>query len=194
MTIERLSWAAGPVVVDGWHHSDIHRWEGMEAPDFCGEGLTSWPWRDHIGPIQWGLPWADGFFDYCASMHGLMMLPEQDLVPALVELRRVTNPGGYLRVSVPDMQAATKAYVTANRDWFPVDARNSDEAFCRYVTQNGATRSIFTGPRLAWLLVDAGWESISPTVVGITIGGPEGITELDSRPNESIYMEARNGG
>ncbi len=191
MTVERLSWAAGPVVVDGWHHSDVQFYDGYRV---------GWQWpkksriaeygADHVGPIQSGLPWEDGTMDYCVSMHGLMMLPEPDLIPALAELRRVTKPGGWLRVSVPDIQAATKAYVTMNRDWFPVDARNSDEAFCRYVTQNGATRSIFTGPRLAWLLVDAGWESISPTVAGMTIGGPDGITELDSRPNESIFMEA----
>jgi predicted SAM-dependent methyltransferase len=137
------------------------------------------------------LPWADATFDYCVSMHGLMMLPEPDLVPALVELRRVTKPGGWLRVSVPDMDQAIYAYLHGNRGWFPLEAPNAGVAFCRYVTQNGATRSVFTQPRLAHLLADAGWRQWVPSACHLSSSGIPGITELDSRPDESIFMEAR---
>lgn len=190
VTVERLSWASGPVVVDGWHHSDVRWYSGMDVlfPGFS----APLPVRDHIGLIQDGLPWEDGTMDYVVSHHGLMMLPEPDLIPALSELRRVTKPGGWLRMSVPDMGAAVTAWMRQEQIWFPVDARDCDEAFCRYVTQNGATRSIFTRLRLRSLLLDAGWRIPRPSVA-YQSNGPEGITDLDSRPNESLYMEAVKG-
>lgn len=180
MTVERLNWACGPVLPEDWTNSD--RAEYPEAP----------PGRhpDHLGAIEDGLPWADGHFDYVVTHHALCMLSEFELVPALVELRRVTKPGGWLRVSVPDMQQAIMAYREANKDWFPVDAVSTDEAFCRYVTQNGATRSIFTWRRLLRLLVVSGWEDPTREGFRASLSPFPGITDLDSRPHESIFMEA----
>lgn len=180
-TPARLSWACGPESREGWHHSDLSAWPGMERG------------RDHFGPIQHGLPWADGTFDYVVSHHGLMMLPEVDLVPALVELRRVTTSGGWLRVSVPDMLGAIAALRRADRGWFPVEADSPEQAFCLYVTQGGATRSVFTRYRLVRLLVDAGW-SPNECAFGLTKSPHPEITELDSRPNESLFMEAVKPG
>ncbi len=174
---------------EGWHHSDIEWWPDMESNE-------TWPVprddiRDHVGAIQLGLPWEDGTMDYVVSHHGLMMLPEPDLIPALAELRRVTKPGGWIRVSVPDMDQAIYAYLHGNRGWFPLEAPNASVAFCRYVTQNGATRSVFNQPRLAHLLADAGWTQWEPASYHVTASGLCDITELDSRPDESIFMEAR---
>jgi SAM-dependent methyltransferase len=190
-TIERLSWACGPVVREGWHHSDERYYDGMQ-PGWQGSTLLS-DGPDHVGDIEDGLPWPDATFDYCVSHHGLMMLPEPALVPALVELRRVTKSGGWLRVSVPDMQLAICALQTRDEGWFPLDAPDVETAFCRYVTQNGATRSVFTFQRLFLLLHRSGWEP-SPMrfVEGGSGCGLDGITDLDSRPNESIFMEAMN--
>lgn len=179
---ERLSWASGPVVRDGWRHSDVQWYPGMV------------PGRDHTGAIQEGLPWPDATFDYVVSHHGLMMLPEVDLVPALVELRRVTKPGGWLRVSVPDMDGAWRAKVAGRKWWFPVEAPDIDTAFCLYVTQGGATRSVFTGARLYRLLVLAGWQGARRVQPGDSGSQYPGIVELDSRPNETLFMDAVNPG
>lgn len=194
-TVERLSWACGPVVREGWHHSD-ERWaKGMQthAPGIPDIGAPDYA-RDHLGSIQDGLPWPDATFDFVVTHHGLMMLPEPDLVPALVELRRVTKPGGWLRVSVPDMEGAIAALRRFDRGWFPLEAASVDEAFCRYVTQNGVTRSIFTRYRLYKLLVDAGWSGAGPIKADETCSPWPEITDLDSRPDESIFMEAVNPG
>ena len=195
MTVERLSWASGPVVREGWHHSDERMWDGMDpAPvSVISREAQAAMWRDHLGPIQSGLPWADATFGYVVSHHGLMMLPEPDLIPALAELRRVTKPGGWLRVSVPDIGAAFDAWRAGYVEWFPLVAEDVDEAFCRYVTQGGATRSIFTEYRLARLLAKAGWAAVTEESYRSTMTTCRGITELDSRPDESIFMEARNG-
>lgn len=191
-TVERLSWACGPVVREGWHHSDERFYDGMR-PGWQGSTLlTNGP--DHVGDIQDGLPWPDATFDYVVSHHGLMMLPELDLVPALVELRRVTKPGGWLRVSVPDAQQAILALRRSDREWFPLEAANTDEAFCRYIMQNGATRSIFTFNRLYRLLIVAGWDGPRRSWFESTDSPWPEITDLDSRPDESIFMEAVNPG
>ncbi len=185
---QRLSWASGPELNMGWRHSDEQFYAGMLLPSL-GLSDEECP-ADHVGRIQDGLPWADGFFDYVVTHHGLMMLPEPDLVPALVELRRVTKSGGWLRVSVPDIERAIRALRLVDRSWFPVEAEGADEAFCRYVTQNGATRSVFTVRRLRRLLEAAGWSENLVVEFGYSPYAPEGITELDSRSDESIFMEA----
>lgn len=183
--VERLNWACGPVVREGWHHSDVQWYPGMYTD-------RTWPMaRDYVGPIQHGLPWNTDTLDYIVSHHGLMMLAEDDLVPALEELRRVTKPGGWLRLSVPDLPSAINAWRSGYLEWFPLDAPEVDTAFCRYLTQGGATRSLFTEFRLNRLLTAAGWKGTREIGYQDTCCGDPGIVELDSRPDESIYMEAK---
>lgn len=132
-----------------------------------------------------GLPFDDGWFDGAVAHHVLMMVPWVDLPRWLGEVRRVT--AGPLRVSVPNMHAAITAWRGHDRDWFPVSAETAptvDEAFCLYVTQGGATRSIFTAPRLASLLT----AHYGP-LRGIDQWRPE-LAALDSRQDESLIMEA----
>ena len=182
MTVERLDWGCGPIVAahEGWTTSDEN--------DYAQPFPLRFP--THRGRIQDGLPWATGTFAYVVTHHALMMLPEPDLIPALAELRRVTKPGGWLRVSVPDIAGAFDAWVEGDRQWFPLVAPDTDTAFCQYVTQNGATRSVFTLRRLERLFRDAGWTHVVSTDAGVTHSDVAGITELDSRPGESLFMEA----
>lgn len=177
----RLNWACGPVLAEGWVNSDETRYAHVPP----------WLSPDHLGRIQDGLPWPAGHFDYVVAHHALMMLEHAHLVPALVEMRRVTKPGGWLRVSVPDLFRALDAWQERNLDWFPLEADDVDEALCRYITQNGATRSVFTLGHLARLLANAGWSNVNATQHGVTYSGIVGLTDLDSRPNESLFMEAQ---
>lgn len=188
--VERLNWACGPVVAKEWHNSDVVFHPGMLTIGSGRVGVGP-EVADHCGRIQHELPWKRGTFDYVVSHHGLMMLAEHELVPALQELRRVTKLGGWIRLSVPDIQAAVDAWRTGYQEWFPLDAPDIDTAFCRYVTQGGQTKSIFTTPRLERLLTEAGWKAPTETAYGLTYCSVPGITELDSRPDESLYMEAR---
>jgi SAM-dependent methyltransferase len=179
-------------VREEWHHSDEGYYEGMDVGATWVAAGIAYVGPDHVGRIQDGLPWPDGFFSYVVSHHGLMMLPEPDLIPALVELRRVTKPGGWLRVSVPDMDGAIYARQHGLRGWFPVEAETIDQAFCIYVTQGGATRSVFTVDRLHSLLKAAGWGKRIDCDPFDSYCGLDGITDLDSRPGESLFVEAVN--
>jgi len=174
--VSRLHWGAGPVTAAGWIASDR---------DDHGQ--------DHVGDIRNGLPFADSTFDYAVSHHALQMLAWPELVPALAELHRVTRPGGWLRLSVPDLLAAVYAYEIGDPDHFQIDDANAktlDGKLCLYVSQAGATRSVFTDLWLEELCVNAGW--VTPTRAGFAVTTspwPE-ITSLDGRPAESIFVEA----
>lgn len=176
--MRRLNWGCGPIIAVGWESSDV-----------VGYNRT----QDHVGDIAAGLPWDDGTFDYVVAHHALQMLDWQQLVPALVELRRVTRPGGWLRVSVPDVLGAVDAWEKGDAAWFPIadeHERSIDGKLCMYVTQAGATRSVFTQTWLIELLLRAGWQRGRPTIARQSWSGIAGIVTLDSRESESLYVEA----
>jgi SAM-dependent methyltransferase len=178
--VDRLHWGCGPNPPQDWTNSDIERWPGLPI--------------DHVGAIQDGLPYLPGAFDYVATHHALQMVPWPDLVPALSELRRVTRPGGWLRVSVPNMLAAVYALRIGDSSWFPISDNieaSVDGKFCVYVTQAGATRSVFTPRHLADVVERAGWRPHAFVWAGVTDSPTPGICDLDSRDHESIYLEAQ---
>lgn len=173
---ERLNFGCGPTIAAGWTNIDR---------DNHGQ--------DHRGDIRDGLPFADDAFDYVVAHHTLQMLAWPELVPALAELHRVTTPGGSLRLSVPDLLAAVYAYETGDSDHFQIDdahEKTIDGKLCLYLSQAGATRSVFTSDWLERLCSRAGW--IDPHQVGfcVTTSSWLEITGLDSRPAESIFVEA----
>lgn len=173
---ERLNFGCGPIIRDGWVNFDRDNYG-----------------QQHRGDIRDGLPFADGFFECVVAHHALQMLAWPELVPALTELRRVTTPGGRLRLSVPDILSAVYAYEVGDADHFQIDdahEKTIDGKLCLYLSQAGSTRSVFTIGWLEELCRRAGW--IDPHQVGFcvtTSSWPE-IVNLDSRPAESIFVEA----
>jgi SAM-dependent methyltransferase len=174
--VSRLHWGAGPVAAVGWVGSDLIDYG-----------------QEHVGDIRDGLPFEDAAMAYCVAHHALQMLAWPELVPALAELRRVTRPGGWLRLSVPDLLAAVYAYEVGDADHFQVADANEktiDGKLCLYLSQAGASRSVFTAAWLEELCIRGGW--INPVRVGfgLTASPHPEITNLDSRPTESIFVEA----
>lgn len=171
-----LHWGCGDVVADGMVNSDRDNYG-----------------QEHVGDIRDGLPWAPAAFGYVVSHHALQMLPWAALVHALAELRRVTMPGGWLRLSVPDILAAIDAYDAGDTDHFQIDPSHEpslDGAFCMYVTQAGATRSIFTAGWLIELCGRAGWADPHQAAYAVTGSPWPGIVSLDTRRAESVFVEA----
>lgn len=174
--VTRLNWGCGPKPPAGWVNSDR---------DDHGQ--------DHTGDIRDGLPWDDDTYDQAVSHHALQMLGWAELVPALAELHRVTRPGGWLRLSVPNLLAAVYAYEVGDPDHFQVDddhEKTLDGKLCLYLSQSGSTRSLFTDLWLEELCVRAGWVNPARTGFGVTRSSYPEITGLDSRPAESIFVEA----
>lgn len=182
----RLNWGCGPDMRAGWVNSDVMRYPAVHDN---GVLVT----QGHLGDIRDGLPYRAGQFEYAASHHALQMLAWPELVPALAELRRVLRPGGWLRLTVPDLEAALRAWTDDDVGWFPIADEHEpaiDGKLCMYLTQAGASRSVFTAAWLSDLLRRAGFDAAARLRPGMTLCPDAGIMELDSRPAESILMEA----
>lgn len=171
----------------------------------CGGDLRGEPWVN-VDRADYGdravradlterLPWPDDTFDGAVANHSLQALTAAELPGCLAELHRVLKPNAVLRVLVPDIERALTAVADGDRAWFPNSPEvDTLDAFVAWATWYGHNRTIFTPATLSALLLDAGFEVVRPAAPGITLTAlvlPTRLVELDSRPHESLIVEAR---
>lgn len=179
--MHRLNLGSGPQRADGWTNADRDLTD-VDAVDSNADFVD--------GP----LPYDDNTFDYAVAHHALQMVSYVALPHVLAECARVLKPGGVLRVSVPDLFGALDAYMRGDVRWFPIvdtAERSIGGKFSAYATWYGEARTIFTPAWLCELCVRHGFAQTAVVAPGVTILGSDGICELDSRPKESIYVEAQ---
>ena len=171
----RLNWGCGRVIAPGWINSDI-----VEAPGV-----------DVICDIRAGLLLPDEHVDYIASHHALTDLKIWEQIPALQELRRVLKPGGVLRLSLPDFDAAIAAYLAGRQSYFDIYAWDTLAGnFITHILWHSCTATLFTCSFAEELLTKAGFAEVRRTAYQVTTTRYPEIVELDSRPAESFYVEA----
>jgi predicted SAM-dependent methyltransferase len=175
--IKRLNWGCGGCGDPGWINSDI----------------KSGPRVDVCCDIRQGLPLADDSIDYVVSVHALQEIAIADVVPVLGELRRVLKPKGVLRLVLPDLEKGLRAYQHRDRDYFVVpdeDAKCLSGKFVIQMLWYGYSRTMFTHDFIDELLQNAGYERTDACEYRQTHSPFAGIVELDSRPQESLFVEA----
>jgi len=101
------------------------------------------------------LPYASGRFDLVVSMDVIEHLPEPALLPWLVELFRITKPGGLVFLTTPNY--ASKGLVFLEQTALELVARK--QGFSREALHP----SKFTPTRLRDLLEDAGFRRVDLT-------------------------------
>ncbi|QDU26823.1 hypothetical protein ETAA8_19060 [Anatilimnocola aggregata] len=176
--LQRLNWGCGPHSPYGWVNSDIEAGPGVDV----------------AADIRQGLPFPDNHFDYIVSIHVLPELAYRELDPALVELRRVLKPNGVLRLSLPDLDLAINAYRSKDVDYFLIGDEEVQSLAGKLIVQllwYGRSRSMFTWEFTKELLERTGYRDITRDAHLKTSSGLDGITELDNRPLESLFIEAR---
>ncbi|WP_425617310.1 methyltransferase domain-containing protein [Anatilimnocola sp. NA78] len=176
--LKRLNWGCGPHSPLGWVNSDIE----------AGVGV------DIVADIRRGLPFPDDHFDYIVSIHVLPELAYRELDPALRELYRVLKPGGVLRLSLPDLDLAIDAYRSRDVDYFLIGDDEVKSLAGKLIVQllwYGRSRSMFTWEFTQELLARTGYREITRCKFQESASGLDGITELDNRPLESLFVEAR---
>jgi SAM-dependent methyltransferase len=175
--IRRLNWGCGGEPEPGWINSDIKDGPGIDIS--CD--------------IREGLPLEAGSIDYIASIHALPELPYPDLEPALVELHRVLRPDGVLRLSLPDLDRAIRAYLHRDADYFLVpddDVRSLGGKLIVQLTWYGYSRSMYTFDFIEELLYRAGFHRVVRCAYRETASEHQGIVALDNRERESLFVEA----
>ena len=175
--LRRLNWGCGSSPGGGWINSDIKEGPGIDIS--CD--------------ILEGLPLDTDSIDYIASIHTLPELSYPQIEPALVELRRVLRPGGVLRLSLPDLDKAIRAYTDGDTDYWLVpdeDVRSIGGKMIVQLTWYGYSKSMYTFDFIEELLYRAGYTRVVKCEFQETASDHAGITELDNRERESLFVEA----
>jgi predicted SAM-dependent methyltransferase len=156
--------------------------------------IQAGPGVDVVADICAGLPLPDDSFDYIVSIHTLPELSYADQDRALLELRRVLRPGGVLRLSLPDLDKALRAYATKDIDYFLIPDEQVQSLSGKMIVQllwYGRSRCLFTQEFMGELLLRCGYQSIQFCPYRQTLSPFPGIIELDDRELESFFVEAR---
>jgi predicted SAM-dependent methyltransferase len=175
--VRRLNWGCGPQPRPGWLNSDVLRGPGIELS--CN--------------ILDGLPLQSESIDYIVAIHALQALSFVDIGPALAELRRVLVPGGVLRLGLPDLDRAIRAYLRGDTAYFYVpdrDAVTIGGKLCIQAAWYGSVRTPLTFDFAVELLERAGFCLVVRCAYGKTASRWPEIVELDNRERESLFVEA----
>jgi SAM-dependent methyltransferase len=173
----RLNVGCGPVRGEGWINAD-------RRVD-CGVDVS--------GDLRGGLPLASASIDYAVAMHVLQDLPYLDLLPALIELRRVLRGGGVLRAAVPDLERAIAAFLRDDAAYFYVPDDDASSSGAKLVVQAiwyGSVRTPFTWDFAREMCGKAGFRETRRARFGVTTSAHADIVSLDNRERESLFFEA----
>jgi len=177
--VRRLNWGSGTEPPAGWINCDIKEGPGIEIS--CD--------------IRDGLPLEDASIDYAVSIHAFPELAFPEIEPAMTELRRVLKPGGVLRLALPDMEKAMRAYEDGNADYFLIpddDARSIGGKLIVQLTWYGYSKSMYTFDFTEELLYRAGFRRAVRCGFRETASEHPEITALDDRERESLFVDAFN--
>jgi len=149
--------------------------------------------------VRHGLPWDDQSVRYIYTSHLLEHLSPQSGERLLHECYRVLKSGGVIRVVVPDLMLYAQRYVQAIADMDPefrdLTSFSATEEFLEMVGVHygsGSARSphrwMYDASSLATCLTKAGFVKIARKAY--REGRVPDLTILDTRPNDSLHMEA----
>ncbi|CAN5646643.1 hypothetical protein BH10PSE6_BH10PSE6_19230 [soil metagenome] len=174
----------GPFGRDGWTNFDL----------FPAPGVTM------RVDARWGLPLADGAARGIHVEHFFEHLePTQERPRFLADCRRCLQPGGILRIVVPDMKKLIEGYLAPGWDMLnavgcggerPQDMFGTKiEALNHVFVQEGEHYGGFDAEYLRRTLQTAGFDDIAE--VGWRIGRfPGGAIDREQHALHSLYMEA----
>jgi hypothetical protein len=121
------------------------------------------------------------------------MVSYPDLVPALRELHRVLQAGGVLRLCLPDLDKGLAALAEGRAGHFAVaddEVTSLSGKFIVHMLWYGWSVTLFTAEFIEELLRKAGFREVHHCQFLESPSRLPGITDLDNREGESLYIEA----
>jgi SAM-dependent methyltransferase len=209
----RVNIGCGATPTDGWSNLDnsftvrVARWPWLvrslaaarilnrQSLDFAGVANGN---KIRFANASLRIPYADNSVEVVYSSHMIEHLDRDEAKAFLLEVRRILQPGGVIRLAAPDLARFVQNYlVSGDADGF-VQGTNMGQARPRGVFPR--LKSALTGPRhhlwmydgpsLAKLLHDAGFTEVSVMPEGKTHIPAPGSLDLAERAEESVYVEA----
>jgi predicted SAM-dependent methyltransferase len=215
----RLNLGSGPHAEPGWINVDKswslrasrHQWlvEALFRVGIFDEHQrnTRWPEQVRQHDLTRGLPWMDGSAEAIYSSHMLEHFDRHEAVGLLNECRRVLQPGGVLRLALPDLNAAARRYLRASENGEP-DAADALLGFL-YLVPNYREMSLirrtilralhhphmwmYDEASLCRMLTDAGFTGAAP--VAFREGACPDLATLETRSDDvfersTFFVEA----
>jgi SAM-dependent methyltransferase len=175
--VKRLHFGCGGSPAAGWINADVKEDPGI----------------DLVCNMLEGFPLESDSIDYAVGIHVLPELAYPDLEPALVELRRVLREDGVLRLGLPDLERAIRAYIERDAGYFMIpddDVRSLGGKMIVQLTWYGYSRSMYTFDFIEEMLYRAGFRRVERCSYRQTASEHAEIVELDNREDESLFVEA----
>ena len=209
----RANVGCGVAVTPGWHNFDnslsvrLARWPLLSRL-LAGLGLLGDQQLEFIATaraqdIRWvnsvrAIPLPDDSLEVVYTCHMLEHLSREEARSFLAEARRVLEPGGIVRVAVPDLRMLAESYLVegdadrfVERSLLASSAPRTLPQILRFlITGDRYHQWMYDGPSLVQLLTEAGFGSPRVLPPGeTTLGDPDGL-DLYEREEESVYVEA----
>lgn len=171
--LKKLNFGCGSVQPEGW--------DNVDKEDF-GQPL--------VGSTD---IFDDNTYDIIVA-HCTIQITEWHDLPALFkELHRILKPGGFIRISLPDIQEGFKRLEMRNKAWFPNGEDEIHERFCAWLTWYSTSKSLLT-TRMLWVFLERAGFDIWHPCAGETqfklSQFDDAACELDTRENECYFFEA----
>jgi predicted SAM-dependent methyltransferase len=149
----KLHLGAGPVRLPDFLNVDINP---LRKPDL---------WLD----VRGGLPFRDSSASYIYTSHTIEHFGQKDLMRLLAECHRVLMADGVLRIVVPDLRKAIKAYSERRAEWFidwPQKFQSPGGRFTNYIFCDAQHKCAFDSDFLSELLAGTGFGKVVETCSG----------------------------
>lgn len=145
------------------------------------------------------IPLPDNSVGVLYSSHMLEHIARSKARRFLAEAMRVLEPGGILRLSVPDLRKAIAEYnETHDADRFMERILVTAPAFSTirqkimvFVTGYRHHQWMYDGKSLSRLLKELGFKDVTVQPAGETMIDDPGALDLKEREEQSVYVEAR---
>jgi len=180
----KLNLGCGGQIASGWINVDRYD-DALDAPNYLHHDLRR------------PLPWPDGAARWVVLHHVLDLFDAPDLRKLLLEVHRVLADDGVVRVSSVDYDRGLGKLVFANEidtwlDSLEVPKMESTAARIDWwIAGGGSRKTMLLAPALLrrWL-AETGFSESCVTLYGCSNYAHSAITLLDSRADESWFVEA----